>query len=103
MDNLAVLRTKKLIEYYNKKRINVIFNIVYCSNFNAVELSFGALKFKIYNKLYESIEKVSEDINQILIDKNFCKTLIKNFIETLNIYLNSYNNNKYLNINNIII
>ena len=79
MDNLAVHRTKNLFKYYNEKKINVIFNVVYLSNFKAVELAFRALKFKIYNKLYESIEYVSEDIKKILLDKNFGKTLIKNY------------------------
>lgn len=101
MDNLAVHRTKNLFKYYNEKKINVIFNVVYLSNFNAVELAFRALKFKIYNKLYESIESVSEDIKKILLDKNFGKTLIKNYIETMNVYLNFYNNNKHINIKNI--
>ena len=34
MDNLCSLRTKKLFSYYKKNKLNIIFNIIYLSNFN---------------------------------------------------------------------
>ena len=100
MDNLSCHRTNKMIEYYNKNKINIIFNITYKSNFNAIELAFRSLKFKIYKKLYESIDSVSDDVKHILNEKEFSISLKKNFIETLNIYLNFYENHKFINLNN---
>lgn len=100
MDNLSAHRTKHLMDFYIENRINIIFNVVYHSNFNAIELAFRAIKFRIYKKLYESIECVVEDIKNMILERTFCITLKKNFIETLNEYLNFYDNNKYINLNN---
>ena len=40
LDNLSAHRTKKLMKYYDENKINIIFNCVYRSNFNCVELAF---------------------------------------------------------------
>lgn len=103
MDNLSCHRTKKMIEFYHKNKINIIFNVTYKSNFNAIELAFRSLKFKIYKKLYESIDSVSDDVKHILNEGEFSVSLKKNFIETLKIYLNFYENYKYINLNNYLI
>ena len=103
MDNLASHRTAKMMEYYNNKRINVIFNVTYRSNFNAIELAFRVIKIKIYKNLYESIDSVIDDVKNIIYAKEFSISLKKNFIETLNVYLSFYENNKYRNLKNFII
>ena len=51
MDNLSVHRTKKLMEFYKDKKLNIIFKCIYRSNFNAIELAFRIIKFTLYNKL----------------------------------------------------
>ena len=50
MDNLSAHRTKKLMKYYDDNKINIIFNCVYRSNFNCMELAFKILKIQLYNK-----------------------------------------------------
>ena len=103
MDNLSCHRTKQMFEFYKKNKINVIFNVTYKSSFNAIELAFRTIKFKIYKKLYESIDSVFKDIKDILLEKEFSLSLKKNFIETLYTYLNYYENNRYINLNNYIL
>ena len=66
MDNLSCHRTRQMLDFYDKNKMNVIFNITYKSNFNAIELAFRIIKFKIYKKLYESIDSVLNDIKNII-------------------------------------
>ena len=77
MDNLASHRTAKMMEYYNNKRINVIFNVTYKYNFNAIELAFRVIKIKIYKNLYESIDSVIDDVKNIIYTKEFSISLKK--------------------------
>ena len=51
MDNLSCHRTSQMLDFYNKNKINIIFNVTYKSNFNAIELAFRTIKFKIYKRL----------------------------------------------------
>lgn len=101
MDNLSCHRTKNLLNYYKDRKINVIFNSPYMSNFNAVEFAFGAIKIKLYNNLYESMEATIKDVENILKDENIKFTLLHNFIETLGNYLDFYEINKEKNLNNL--
>jgi hypothetical protein len=101
MDNLASHRTKNLINFYKERKINIIFNCVYRSNFNAIELAFRNIKFYLYKNLYEKIEDAIKDINNILNDKKFRLTLSNNLYETLNKYIEFFDENKYMNLNNL--
>jgi hypothetical protein len=103
MDNLSCHRTRQMLDFYNKNKLNIIFNVTYKSNFNAIELAFRTIKFKIYKRLYESIDSVLNDIKNIIFEKEFSLSLKKNFIETLYVYLNYYENNKHINLNNYIL
>ena len=71
MDNLSCHRTNKVIKLCNKNKINIIFNVIYKSNFDAIELTFRSLKIKIYKKLYESVNSVSDNVKRILNEKEF--------------------------------
>ena len=101
MDNLSSHRTSKLLEFYSKNNLNIIFNCVYRSSFNAIELAFRSIKLKIYKKLYENIENVINDVKNFILDENFEKALYKNYIETILIYKDFYDKNKYFNLNSI--
>lgn len=101
MDNLSSHRTKNLLNFYNEKKINVIFNAPYMSNFNAVEFAFRSIKFRLYNNLYESIDDTIKDVEKILTDKNFGNILLHNYIETIRAYLDFYELNKDKNLNNL--
>ena len=89
------------MKFYEEKKINIIFNWVYRSNFNASELGFHRIKFTLYNKLYENIYIVIEDIKNILSGYKMKELLAHNFSQTINQYLNFYENYKHLNLNNL--
>ena len=99
MDNLSCHRTPKLLNYYSENKLNIIFNCVYRSSFNCVELAFKSIKFHLYNNLYESLEQAEKDIKNKLDDKNFNSVLLHNYWETLNIYLEFYEKYRELNLN----
>lgn len=101
MDNLSSHRTEKLMKYYIDNRLNIIFNCVYRSNFNSVELAFKIIKLHLYNNLYETLDEVVEDIKKKLDEKNFNSVLSHNYLETLNVYLEFYEQNKNINLNTL--
>ena len=101
MDNLSSHKTSKLMEFYDKHKINVLFNTPYLSNFNAIELSFRNLKKFLYTKVFSSIEEVEEEVKKHLNDERFKIGIKENFKETLIKYEN-FNNQYYnMNFNNI--
>ena len=101
MDNLSVHRTKKLMKFYEEQKLNIIFNCVYRSNFNCVELVFRRIKFTLYNKLYENIDASIIEMKNILSDSKIKAVLSHNFSETIIQYFRFYENNKEINLNNL--
>lgn len=99
LDNLSCHKTDKLLEFYSKKKINVLFNTPYLSSFNSIELSFRNLKRNLYSKIYGSIEEVKMETIKILNEESFKNVIKDNFRETLIKYLNFNNNNKNRNFN----
>ena len=99
LDNLSCHKTKKLIEFYAKNKINVLFNTPYFSQFNSIELSFRNLKRHLYSTIYESIEKIEEETKKILNEKEFNDGIKDNFKETLLEYRSLILKNKEININ----
>ena len=102
MDNLSVHKTKALIKFYEEKKINVIFNSPYLSNFNAIEYAFRRLKKKIYSKIYNCIEDIISKSSTFIESSDFKSCLKFNFKETLQNYITFSEKYKYLNLNNII-
>lgn len=47
LDNLSCHKTQEIFNLYNEKKINVLFNSPYLSNWNCIELAFRALKKNI--------------------------------------------------------
>lgn len=99
MDNLPTHKDTRIIQYLDESKMNVLFNVPYYSQFNSIELTFKALKRKIYSHLYESFEQVDKEINNFLEDKAIKITLLGNYIETLNQYITYIEKNNYININ----
>lgn len=86
MDNCTIHKCDELIKYYKDEKINVIFNVKYCSYFNGVELCFRAIKKRLANKVIETQESLITELNLIFEDKKIKETLIKNYKETLEQY-----------------
>ena len=101
MDNCTVHKTDSLIEYYKEEKINILFNVQYCSFFNCVELCFRALKKKLYNKLLETEEEVINEISSYFEKDEIKSTLLKNYNETLKQYILYSEEKKNMNINNL--
>ena len=103
MDNFTGHKTADLLKYYNDEKMNILFNVQYCSYFNCIELCFRSLKKYLNNKSYDNQDKIINDIKDFLSKDELKKTLLKNYKETLQQYLLFTQENKYENINNYII
>lgn len=101
MDNLSCHKTKKLYEFYSNNKVNVVFNTPYFSDFNSVELSFRNLKQKIYSKIFKTPSEMLIYINDILSDKLFNESILFNFKETCEKYLNYHFSKKFIKIDNL--
>lgn len=99
MDNLSSHRTKNAMDFYINNKLNIIFNCVYRSSFNCVELAFKSIKLHLYKNLYESIDETINDVKKIIEGKNFKSVLVHNYLETLYRYLDFYEKNKNINLN----
>lgn len=96
LDNLSAHKTSKIINYLIENKINVIYNVPYISEFNSVELCFRYVKRHLYENLFYSLNETEKYVENLLENKNIKFTLLKNFCETLRVYLN--NSVKYQNL-----
>ena len=100
LDNLSCHKTKKLIELYSSKKMNIIFNTPYLSSFNSIELCFRNIKRFLYTKIYNSIEELIDEVTNYLKEKNFIDGLKSNFSQTfLEKYLLFHENYSSINLN----
>ena len=92
----------KLDLIYPKRLLRIDINIQekrYCSQFNPIELIFKSLKRKIYSHLYETFEQVDKEVINFFEDKSIEITVLGNYAETLNQYINYIENNNNIDIN----
>jgi transposase len=54
MDNCSVHRSKELLNYYRKRKVNVLTFPAYCPNMNVVEYAFSIIKKKFYQSVFKS-------------------------------------------------
>ena len=83
MDNCTIHKSEDLIKYYKDEKINIIFNVQYCSFFNCVELCFRALKKALSYKLLENKDDIRKEIDNFFKKDEIKSTLLKNYNETL--------------------
>ena len=100
LDNFRGHKIKELFDYYKKEKLNIVFNIPYCSYFNCMQLCFRGLKQIFYSNIYNSTTEMKEDIKEYFESPNINKTLLLNYIETLLQYLSDFNEYRYKNLNN---
>ena len=62
MDNFPAHKTSDVYEFLKGNKICTVFNASYKSIFNAIELSFRAIKKITYSNLYNTIEEAEKDI-----------------------------------------
>ena len=82
------------------KKINIIYTPPYQSVFNPIELAFRALKRIIYSKIYSDIDELITDVKDFFESKELKRTLLLNYKESIEQYINFYNKYKYMNLNN---
>jgi transposase len=102
LDNLSAHKTSKIINFFKEKNINVLFNTPYLSEFNAIELAFRYLKKILYSKIFDTIEEVEAKVINILKSDKLKETLLKNYRETLEVYMKYSSEYKYKNLNNLV-
>lgn len=76
LDNLPAHKTQDVFKFLKDKQICTVFNAPYKSIFNAVELSFRAVKKITYSNIYNTMEEVEKDIINFLENENFKNTLL---------------------------
>ena len=64
LDNCTSHKTEELIKFCTEEKINILFNVQYCSYFNCVELCFRALKKLLYYKFYEDKEEIVKELKR---------------------------------------
>lgn len=101
MDNLSCHKTEKLIRFYKENNINIIYNSPYLSQWNAIELTFRAIKKIYYKKLFSSSLELKNYIEEIINGEELSKTLILNYNETLKEYRKFIIENKDVNLNSL--
>ena len=95
LDNLSSHKTEEIFQYLRDNKINTVFNVAYCSNFNCIELCFRSIKQIIYSNVYDSIEKINIDVCNYLEGEEIKKTLLYNYNETIKQYIKNFNLNDF--------
>ena len=88
MDNLPTHVSSTMKKFYQENKINVLTNIPYLSPFNMIELSFKKIKQRLYRKAYNNIFDAVKDTKLILESDYFKNSLLSQYLDTLNEYLN---------------
>jgi transposase len=83
LDNATIHKNKKLKEIIKEKKLNVVYNIAYKSEFNPIEYVNNMIRNRLHNNENGTIEELHKII------KNFCKENNKEKFN--NIYNYSFN------------
>lgn len=98
MDNVGFHKTKPMMELYWKLKLSVIFTSPYQSWFDSCEFAFRSLKNWLYKETYPSMKAVIKEVNKIIQSQMFINSLLPNYLETLENYLNFLEENSNLNL-----
>ena len=78
-----------------------MFNVPYYSKFNMVEIVFRCIKKYTYGKLYNNLNQLKKDVQDIIEEISKKDILKKLFIETLYIYSKYEEDYSHYNLNNL--
>lgn len=101
MDNCSIHMTKALKEFYKENKLKIMTIVPYSSEFNGVEFLFNHIKQKVYKKVFPSLIKLINFVEQILNDDSINEIIFKIFIKTLKIYEKYISNNINIDLNYI--
>ena len=99
MDNAKYHTTNRVKKYAYKKKMKIITNCPYYSQFNSIEFIFGVIKKKLYRILIKNIGKLKKQILDIINHDNFQYTITKIYLKGLKIYEEFITNNNDVNLN----
>lgn len=101
MDNCSSHLTSKLFKFYYDNNLKIVFNVPYYSKFNMVENVFRYIKKYTYGKLYNNLNQLKKDVQDIIEEISKKDILKKLFIETLYIYSKYEEDYSHYNLNNL--
>jgi hypothetical protein len=76
IDNASIHKSKKANNIYKEKKINIIYNAPYQSEFNPIEMIFSLLRKKLNKKIVKNEESILEVIKEL--QKNIKKEELEN-------------------------
>jgi len=76
IDNASIHKSKKANNIYKEKKINIIYNAPYQSEFNPIEMIFSLLRKKLNKKIVKNEESILEVIKEL--EKNIKKEELEN-------------------------
>lgn len=98
MDNASYHISKEIRKFYKEKRLKILFNCPYKSEFNSIELVFNLIKSKLNKEIFktqkEYITRIEFLINDKAINNNIKKIYKKTFEKYLEFYINNMENLK---------
>ena len=99
MDNFSGHLTPEMFKFYREKKFKILFSVPYASQYNMVENVFRFIKNTTYKRLYNSINVLSKEIEELLKGITISSTLGRLFKETIKEYLEFVDNYKSYNLN----
>ena len=98
MDNLSVHLAKNIKDLFKNNKLKVLYTVPYESVFNPIELGFRFIKNITYKKIYLNIKNLKKDVKSILKGDKIKQCLFKNFVETIEKYLQFIESNININL-----
>ena len=99
MGNFSGHLTPELFKFYFEKKFKILFSVPYASQYNMVENVFRLIKNITYKRLYNSINVLSKDIEELLKGITISSSLGRIFKETIKEYLQFFEDYKSYNLN----
>lgn len=87
------------MKFVYKEKLKILYTVPYESVFNPIELSFRHFKNITYKMIASKISIIKHKVESILHSKEYEDIIYKNFLETLNKYINYCKINENIDLN----